>query len=68
MTTRSKDGARQPKILNLDTKHPLLQCDVTMAATDPTITCVTTVSRDPKWCAAMSDEINALIQNGTWKL
>ncbi|CAH9051136.1 unnamed protein product [Cuscuta europaea] len=58
MQTRAKSGIFKPKtIFNLST--------VTINA-DPT--CFTEANKQLKWCEAMADEFNALINNNTWDL
>ncbi|OMO73140.1 Integrase, catalytic core [Corchorus capsularis] len=60
MQTRSKNQIFQPKSVHLATKHPF--------STDSEPTCVTQAMKDENWRRAMSDEINALLRNGTWEL
>ena len=60
MTTRSKNNIFLPKHINLTTKHPI--------PTPIEPTCVSQALKEPQWRAAMCDEVNALLKNGTWKL
>uniref|UniRef100_A0A5B7AA01 Reverse transcriptase Ty1/copia-type domain-containing protein n=1 Tax=Davidia involucrata TaxID=16924 RepID=A0A5B7AA01_DAVIN len=60
MVTKSQNNIFKPKQIHVTTKHPLL------SSLEPT--CVSQNLKDPHWRAAMSDEFNALVRNGTWDL
>ncbi|OMO94717.1 Integrase, catalytic core [Corchorus capsularis] len=60
MQTRAKNQIFKPKVINIATKYPLPD------AMEPT--CVTQALKHEHWRRAMSDEVNALLRNGTWKL
>jgi histone deacetylase 1/2 len=61
MVTRSQNGIVRPnRQLNATTKHKLSDTE------EPS--CASQALRDPKWRAAMLDEFNALLHNGTWDL
>ncbi|KAH9715895.1 hypothetical protein KPL71_021241 [Citrus sinensis] len=61
MVTRSQHNIFKPKQLHhAITKHPLPE------PIEPT--CSSQALKDPRWRVAMSDEINALLKNGTWVL
>ncbi|OMO62750.1 hypothetical protein CCACVL1_22657 [Corchorus capsularis] len=60
MMTRLKNQISKPNPRYfLATKHPVI---------DSEPTCVSQAIKNPNWRLAMNDEINALIQNGTWCL
>ncbi|OMO77387.1 Reverse transcriptase, RNA-dependent DNA polymerase [Corchorus capsularis] len=60
MVTRSRNNIVKPNPTYLmATKHPVSEIEPT---------CVSKAVKDPNWRAAMFDEINALLRNGTWKL
>ncbi len=60
MSTRSQNNNFKLKKLLYDTVHPL------PTFIKPTYT--SQAIKDPKWHAAMVDEYNALLPNGTWHL
>ena len=61
MITRSKNGIFKPKA-HIATKHPLPTDDLV----EPS--CFSQANKDPNWRDAMSQEISALLKNGTWTL
>lgn len=61
VVTRSKSGIFKPKVL-LATKHPLQHGDII----EPT--CFSEAIKDLNIYNAMSQELNALLHNGTWIL
>lgn len=68
MVTRSRDGTRKPKAW-LTTRYPLPQAyaaSLSDSAIEPT--CFSQAKLFPEWRAAMVDEFNALLKNGTWTL
>ena len=61
MVTRSQNGIVRPnRHLNATTRHNLPDTE------EPS--CASQALHYPKWRAAMSDEFNALLRNGTWDL
>ncbi|OMO61286.1 Reverse transcriptase, RNA-dependent DNA polymerase [Corchorus capsularis] len=60
MKTRSKDIIFKPKSVQLTTKHPL------SVPLEPTS--VSQALKEESWRKAMSEELNALLRNGTWEL
>ena len=70
MVTRTRDNTRRTKTyLDFVTRHPLprgLVAHCNLGTVEPT--CFTQANKHPKWRAAMEDEFNALIRNGTWHL
>lgn len=60
MTTRSMNNIYKPKQMHVVTKHPL------PLSLEPT--CVSQAISEPRWRAAMSDELTALMKHGTWEL
>jgi histone deacetylase 1/2 len=61
ITTRAKNNIRKPiqKLnLSIQLSHPI----------DVEPTTVTQALKDPKWRCAISEEYDALVQNGTWEL
>ena len=58
--TRSMNNIFRPKQLHTTTKHPLPE--------PPEPSCVSQALKDPHWCKAMSEEVTALLQHGTWEL
>ncbi|OMO84715.1 Reverse transcriptase, RNA-dependent DNA polymerase [Corchorus capsularis] len=60
MQTRAKNNIFKPKTVSIATKH------LCSSSIEPT--CVSQALKDEKWCDAMSEEINALLRNGTWQL
>lgn len=68
MVTRTKDNKGKAKILKdfVTTRYTLpkgLLADLSTPAVEPT--CYSQACKDPKWCAAMIEEFNALIHNDT---
>lgn len=70
MVTHNQDHTRRPKEYPdfVTTRYPLPQGLVTICSNDVEPTSFTQATKDPKWRAAMEDEFNALIRNGTWQL
>ncbi|XP_021827589.1 uncharacterized protein LOC110768200 [Prunus avium] len=68
MGTRLRDGITQPKHhTNGTIRYPIPRALLTVLEnTEPT--CFSQATTHPKWCAAMSEEINALLRNKTWSL
>ncbi|WVY95893.1 hypothetical protein V8G54_028044 [Vigna mungo] len=60
MVTSSKNGIYKPKQVHLASKFPLAD------STEPS--CVTRALKNQEWKSAMSEEFNALLDNGTWSL
>ena len=58
--TRSMNNIFRPKQLHTTTKHPLPE--------PPEPSCVSEALKDPHWRKAMSEEVTALLQHGTWEL
>ncbi|XP_043718051.1 uncharacterized mitochondrial protein AtMg00820-like [Telopea speciosissima] len=71
MVTRLRGGVTKPvtKLNLLATRHPIPQALLaTIKDKEEEPTSYTLASKDPKWRAAMNDEFDALMRNGTWKL
>ncbi|OMO82489.1 Reverse transcriptase, RNA-dependent DNA polymerase [Corchorus capsularis] len=60
MQARAKNNIFKPKTVSIATKYP---CSSSIE-----LTCVSQALKDEKWSAAMSEEINALLRNGTCQL
>jgi hypothetical protein len=71
MTTRARTGSLKPKYftdykLYYTTNHPPNNLPSTLSEIEPS--CYTKAALDARWRAAMSQEFDALITNGTWTL
>ncbi|KAF7143314.1 hypothetical protein RHSIM_Rhsim05G0196600 [Rhododendron simsii] len=69
MVTPLKDGIVKPKHhFYLTTKYPIPKAFVALLPSHETVEPSTfnQASKHPNWCAAMQDEFNALMSNGTW--
>lgn len=67
----TKENTRKPKEFTnfVTTLYPLLRGLLTQTSfTDIEATCYTQASKGPDWQVAMTDEVNALLQNKTWQL
>ena len=69
--TRSKTGNNKPKKfpkykLYYSTRHPLYVFSSVLNEQEPT--CFTQAMSHPEWRAAMGQEFDALMENGTWSL
>jgi len=71
MLTRTRTGSTKPKTfadykMFYTTNHPPATLPTTSSEIEPS--CYTKAASDARWRAAMSDEFQALITNGTWTL
>lgn len=58
--TKSMNNIFRPKQIHHTSKHPIPESQ------EPT--CVSQALKDPNWRKAMSDEVTALLNHGTWEL
>ncbi|KAK0580027.1 hypothetical protein LWI29_035292 [Acer saccharum] len=69
MTTRLRDGIRQPKIRTDGTiRYPLSQAHASVLSQPFEPTCSTQAVKHSEWRGAMAEEFNALVKNDTWTL
>ncbi|BFG36388.1 hypothetical protein CerSpe_226620 [Prunus speciosa] len=68
MRTRLRDGISQPKTRTDGTVRYPVPHALLIVLDDVEPTCFSQASKHPLWCAAMSEEINALLRNQTWSL
>ncbi|KAK1557064.1 hypothetical protein Q3G72_017242 [Acer saccharum] len=69
MTTRLRDGIRQPKVrTDGTTRYPLSQAHASVLSQPFELTCFTQAIKHSEWRGAMAEEFNALNKNDTWTL
>ncbi|KAM1764236.1 hypothetical protein ACFX11_003507 [Malus domestica] len=68
MVTRTKDDTRKPKSWTDGSIWYSFPHALSVSLTTDEPTCFTQAAHKPKWRAAMTEEINALLKNNTWVL